>query len=308
MDFEVIIPTRWELLKMENILKSINSQTVVPSRITFIVDKEISSQQAQENTYFLSRSLDEELQGSLRFITHLNSDFVPFRWISYVRNFWIDNAKYDNIIFIDDDNEFAPTFFEKLVNQRITNKLRYKKDLLIAPLMVFRKSNIVQSQWFYFNFWLSKVQQNQDGNSLFFTPKMLSWNCIFWSKSIFQMYKFDEKMKFVYEDLDFTYRAYLWWVPLLVVKSIIINHMEVKKTKLRKLYIQDPMTAYQKSKNRIIFVKKNWSKIEKYKFYSLWLWLQTIWFIFLISIYWEEKLDLLKAVYYWTRDWFKYIS
>lgn len=306
MDFEVIIPTRWELLKMENILRSINSQTIIPSRITFILDKEITSSELQENTYFLSRSLDEDLQGCLRFITHLNSDFIPYCGISYVRNFWIDNAKYDNLIFIDDDNEFESTFFERLINQRLTNKLRYKKDLLIAPLMVFRKTNIVQSQWFSFNFLLSKVQLSKDWNPLYYTPKMLSWNCIFWAKSIFQTYRFDEKMKFVYEDLDFTYRAFLWWVPLLVVKSIIINHMEIKKTKLRRLYIQDPMTAYQKAKNRIIFVKKNWSKIDNYKFFGLWLWLQTIWFILLIILHWEEKIDLLKAIYYWTKDWFKF--
>lgn len=308
MEFEVIIPTRWELLKMENILKSINSQTIIPSRITFILDKEITASQLQESAYFLWRSLDEDLQWSLRFVTHLNSDFIPYRWISYVRNYWIDNAKYENLIFIDDDNEFEPTFFEKLLNQRLTNKLRYKKDLLIAPLMVFRKTNIIQSQWFSYNYWLSKVQLNKEWNPLYYTPKMLSWNCIFWATNIFQKYKFDEKMQFVYEDLDFSYRAYLWWVPLLVVKSIIINHMEVKKTKLRKLYLQDPMTAYQKSKNRIIFVKKNWTSTEKYKFFAIWLWLQTIWFLLLISLYWEEKKDIFQAIYYWTRDWLRFRS
>jgi len=64
-------------------------------------------------------------------------------------------------------------------------------------------------------------------------------------------------MSFVYEDIDCLYRMTNSGVPLIVSKKVTINHMERDKTTLEKSFLATPESAYQKSKNRIVFVKKN---------------------------------------------------
>lgn len=56
-------------------------------------------------------------------------------------------------------------------------------------------------------------------------------------------------------------------VPLIVSHKAHINHMERNKTKLEQSFLAYPESAYKKSKNRIIFVKKNGTSREKLLFF-----------------------------------------
>lgn len=63
-------------------------------------------------------------------------------------------------------------------------------------------------------------------------------------------------MPFVYEDFAMTASIYRAGIPILVAHSIVINHHMRQKTTLEDSYIASPPQAYQKAKNRMLFVQK----------------------------------------------------
>ena len=85
---------------------------------------------------------------------------------------------------------------------------------------------------------------------------MYSGNSLLAPARIFKKIQFDEKIDFVYEDLDFTYRIHKAHIPLIVLRDLKIYHMERDKTKLEQAWVGNPMQAYKKSKHRMLFVRK----------------------------------------------------
>jgi GT2 family glycosyltransferase len=98
---------------------------------------------------------------------------------------------------------------------------------------------------------------------------MYSGNSLFAPARIFKKIKFDEKIDFVYEDLDFSYRIYKAQYPIIVLRDFKIYHMERDKSILEHARVGHPLQAYKKAKHRIVFVKKYANLIQKIQFYLL---------------------------------------
>lgn len=303
--FSVVIPSRWNISNLNWILKSINSQTYKPQKVYIILDKHFSKDDFDVLTYFILKNIDEDFKNNINLISNINSEFQPQKWVSYARNFWISLVSTKYLYILDDDNVFDNNFFEKSFENRLDIKETFTKDFLISPTIMYRKSWKVQSQWMKaFNFWLSKVVLNKIERRSYSSVRMIGWNSLFWPTFIFQRVRFDERFEFVYEDLDFSYRVAKDYA-IMVVKDLHINHMEREKNKLEKIFIWDEKWAYQKSRNRIWFARKNWTLKDKIKFFWLGLWIQTVWFLLQITLYSEDKNWLYKAVVKWTWDWIK---
>lgn len=306
MIFEVVIPSIWNISKLEAILKSINSQTLRPDWVIILVDRELTKDDFDVLKYFLSRYVDNEFQQRINFFSNINSDLTPWKGVSYLRNFGISKVKAKFLCFLDDDNVFEQTFFEDLIKNRIYLKEKEEKDLLLSPTILYRKSWKIQSQWIKdFNYFLSKMIMNKIWHSKYTKVKMIGSNSLFWPSKIFKETKYDENFQFVYEDIDFSYRIYKNWYPIIVSSDVSINHMERNKNKLEQSFIWDIDTAYQKAKNRMIFVRKNAELKDKLKFFFCGFWIQSIWFLFLIIFRWENRIKIIKSLSKGTIDWIK---
>lgn len=307
MSISIVIPSRWNITKLEWLLQSLNIQTVLPDKVYIIVDKFFTKDEYNVFSYLLLKQLEDDFKNVISIITNINSDFVPNKWVSYVRNYGIDISNTDFIYVIDDDNQFDQDFIKNSLEDRIKINENTWKDFLLSPTIMYRETWRIQSQWMSdFNFLLSKVVLNNLGTNPYGKVKMIGWNSLLWPSGIFREIRFDERFEFVYEDLDFSYRTYLAWFPVIVSRELKINHMEREKNKLEHIFIWTPKDAYQKSRNRILFVKKVADKLQKIQFFWFGLWIQTLWFIFNIIFYWKDRLSLLKSIYRWVVDWIKY--
>lgn len=287
------------------ILKSIDTQTKFPDKIIILIDKYIDNTEYGELKYVLQKDLNQIVVNRLHIVSNINTDFVPWKWVSYVRNYWISISDSEFVYLIDDDNKFEQNFFSKSVEIRDSIKKTIKKDFLLSPTIIYRQSRMIQSQWLSkFNFLLSKVVLNNLGSSDWGVVKMIWGNSLFGPAFVFKKILFDERFEFVYEDLDFTYRVSRWWFAIVVSSRLKINHMERDKTKIERSFIWDNKSIYQKSRNRILFVKKNWSLYERGQFFICWLWIQTFWFLILILLHGKWKIWLVLWMIRWIKDWF----
>ena len=76
--------------------------------------------------------------------------------------------------------------------------------------------------------------------------QMGSSNCFVISKVVLMECMFDERLPFVYEDLEMTYRAYRAGISLIYLPEIAILHNQRTKTAIEQSYIGDCASAYQK--------------------------------------------------------------
>ncbi|MBU0627291.1 hypothetical protein KKG31_00535 [Patescibacteria group bacterium] len=98
---------------------------------------------------------------------------------------------------------------------------------------------------------------------------MYSGNSLLAPAEILKEIKFDEKIDFVYEDLDFSYRIHKSGTPIIVLKDLEIYHMERDKTLLEQAWVGHELQAYKKSKHRIVFVRKHGNLTQRMQFYLL---------------------------------------
>lgn len=306
LQFDVIIPTRGSLTNLESIINCILKQTILPNKIFILIDKVLSKSEFWFYNYRLLKLIGEKNSSLLNIVSNLNSDFIPTRWVSSTRNYGINLSTSDYLYLLDDDNIFQKDFFAKTIDARWKIYTDIGKDYLLSPTISYRKTSIVQSRWIKnFNYFLSKVELNKDWSWEYKRVKMIGWNSLFWKSYVFKDNLFDEKFEFVYEDLDFTYRCYRSGYPIVVSNTFSINHMERNKTKIEKSFIWDEKTIYQKSRNRIFFVRKNANVFEKILFFIFWMNIQNIWFLYLILFYWKNKKSLIKWLLFWVIDWIR---
>ena len=114
--------------------------------------------------------------------------------------------------------------------------------------------------------------------------KLASSNCLAGPRSIFQFVQFDEGMPFVFEDLDFTYRARLSGFSLFYCPHWRLIHRQRPKTTLQEVYLGDTASAYQKGKNRTQFVNKVANFWERVQYRGFGLWGNTIFMLLRIMI------------------------
>jgi hypothetical protein len=73
--------------------------------------------------------------------------------------------------------------------------------------------------------------------------------------------------------------------------------------------VGNQVSAYQKARNRIIFVRKHWNIFQKIIFFTIWLRGNSVRLLAKIFIYskWQQKRKLISSFLKWIWDWlFKY--
>lgn len=311
----VIIPTRPNIDNIQWIFHSLDIQTFQDFKVILLIDTKLTAEEfeklKQESIKWI-----KNIQNKTFFVSNINTDFVPQSGVSYVRNYWIKLADTEFVNLFDDDNElFDSHYLQKSFDLRedIKNlplQKLFKNDMFIlVPTLMFRKTWYIQSQWFdYYNFWTSRphalwLKKNQQ----FAQVQMFSGNWIFGPTKIFQEILLDERLDFVYEDLEFTYRMHKSWYPLFVTSKLLLYHMERDKNILEHARVWSQFAAYRKAKHRIIFIKKNWTLLQKIQFYILWFRAQPLRLSFKVLIYakWNEKFKIIWSIVKWTLDWLK---
>ena len=122
---------------MKNITECLHSQTFKDFEAIFIVDKYLA--EAEE---FVSH-------GTIHYITNLNSSFRTQRDdrepmiggnASTLRNYGIQSAKGEFILLMDDDEWFADDYLEKNISLRSKYRTIIKKDFVLTPTLMYRKT------------------------------------------------------------------------------------------------------------------------------------------------------------------------
>lgn len=319
-DFSVVIPTNRTINDISPLLGCICKQTKKPKELIIVYDRDVSKQKFDKYLKQIKKILDNINIELIVVSNHTFPNFQAKKWASFVRNFWISLVQTKLLCCIDDDNEFGEDFFEEMIkmlwyslsSREMKRSIQEKHRLLcrwknssqwqcniIIPTEIYHKTWKIRSRWYiWFNYRIGR----QVGTKYFSSEKsnlspisFSSANCLFWRKKVFKTIPFNEELPFVYEDFLMTRQvSKSVEFDLYCAKNIFINHIMRDKTKIQDLYIHTKFHAYQKSRNRIIFVKKtaNWS--QKVIYFGCGLWVHTIYLILMVLL--KDEKDEKKEV------------
>lgn len=304
----IIIPTLADKIRIESLRKllfSLSKQDYQDFEIKIILDKKLDEFELDNIKKEINHWFDNFLSNKIIFISNQNSNFEPWKWASYTRNYWIENTSTEFLYFFDDDNIFGPDFLRKTLDIYENKSKEFEKDFILSSSIIYRETNVVQNSWFIkFNFLLSKpIKNNKDYGKV----KMIWANSFFWKTKLLKENKFNEKIKFIYEDLDWSYNFTKKWNIIWIDKNLKINHMDRNKHILEKAYVWNSKNSYLKAKNRIIFIKNNWNSFEKIQSFFIGIRIQNIRLSLKILIYWKNlnKFKIIKNLWLWTIAGFK---
>ena len=304
----VVIPTRPNIQNIQWIFWSLDIQTFQDFKVILMIDKVLTKEEF-EDLKIQSLKWLKNISNKVYFVSNINTDFIPQQWVSYVRNYWIKLVDTEFLNLFDDDELFNSDYLQKTFDIRHEHKNHIQKDFVLTPTLMFRKTWNIQSLWFdYYNFRTSRPHAFQfKKDQKIGQIQMYSGNSLFGPTKIFQEILFDEKLDFVYEDLEFTYRIHKAWYPIFVSSELLLYHMERDKNILEHAWVWNTYAAYRRAKHRMIFIKKNWTKLEKIKFYLLWFRAQPLWLSLKVLLYakWNEKFKIIWAIIKWTLDGLK---
>lgn len=276
---------------MKNSIECLQRQTLKDFEVIFVVDR------------IVTRDEERGTSGNIRYITNINSDFVPQANASYNRNFGIKAAKWKYIQLMDDDERLDDDYLEKSLALREMYHEKLDKDFVLTPTLMYRKTGRIQNQWFsHFNYRLSRPIPQVLWHKTRDYIQMYSWNSLLAPAHIFKEHLFDEKLDFVYEDLDFTYNIHRAGYPIIVLRDLKIYHMERDKTLLEEARVANEYAAYRKAKHRMLFVKKYGKFLDKIKFYLIGFRGQPLWLMLKVLRFAKkkDKRTLIKAICRWT--------
>lgn len=280
----VVFPTRPNIQNIKWLLWSLDKQTFQDFKIIILIDSKLTKKDFDN---LKKESLDwlKNIKDKINFISNVNSNFIPQKWVSYVRNYWIKLADTEFLNLFDDDEILKPDYLEKSfeIYEKILKEKKELKEFILVPKLMFRQTWQIQNEWFdYYNFWASRPHSFHFKWEKFSQIQMFSGNSLFGPTKIFQEILFDERFDFVYEDLEFTYRIHKAWYPIFISSELEIYHMERDKTLLENAWIGSEFQCHRKARHRMRFIKKNATKLQKIQFYLLWFWAQPLRLIFKI--------------------------
>lgn len=290
MKLSVVIPTRGDQ-NMKNIVEYLQRQTFKDFEIIFVIDKKV-----------MAYDLPVITTHTIVYVTNLTHT-IPYNNASALRNLGIKEAQGEFIQLMDDDERLEEDYLERSFMFWNEYRVIVKKDFVLTPTLMYRKTWHIQNQWFSrFNYRLSRPIPQILWHKSREYIQMYSWNSLFAPAHIFKTILFDEQLDFVYEDLDFSYRIHHAGYPIIVLRDLRIYHMERDKTKLEQARVGNEYSAYRKAKHRMLFVKKYGKLSDKIKFYLLGFWWQPLRLILKIILYakGKEKMKLIKAICKWT--------
>ncbi len=304
MLLDVLVPTNGQLSKLQPLLESISRQTLQPDRLVILIHKHLTKEEFELFQYFVQKTLNPGLVKKLFIISNLTAEYEPGHGVGADRNELLKHAKSKFIYMIDQDNVFAEDLFEKTADRYLRIKEEIGQDMLISPTIMRRDTPTVQSQWITnFRYLWPKYTFGRMWAEHRQEVKMMWANSLFGPREIFREHGFDDRFGRCYEDIDFTYRVYLAWIPIIVLNKVEIHHMEVTKNKLQHRFLGDPVTAYERSRNRILRVKKTAKRYQKIQYFTIGLRAQTLGFYWAILLRgWDQRTALWKAVWKGVKD------
>ena len=305
----VAFPTRPNIQNIKWLLWSLDNQTFQDFKVIVLIDSHLTQKEFDDLKREALQWL-EKITDKINFISNINSDFIPQKWVSYVRNYGIKLADTEFLNLFDDDEILKPDYLEKSfeIYDRISNTKNKLQDFVLVPKLMFRQTWQIQNEWFdYYNFWISRPHSFHFKDEKFAQIQMFSGNSLFGPTKIFQEILFDEKFDFVYEDLEFTYRIHKAWYPIFITSELEIYHMERDKTPLEHARVWSEFAAYRKARHRMRFIRKNATKLQKIQFYLLGFWAQPLRLSFKIIRFAPMKdwKRLIWALIRGTIDWMK---
>jgi hypothetical protein len=139
----IITSTTGNLERLKYLLNSLKNQSLKDFFVYIILDKYVTKTEKQEIEYFIQKYIT-----NFKLITNLYSNFYPQNNVSYNRNRIFKNKKlnkYNFCFWVDDDNQFDKNFLKDLQKNRKYIYQQIKKNFILSPKIVYRKSNIYQS-------------------------------------------------------------------------------------------------------------------------------------------------------------------
>lgn len=280
MLLDVLVPTNGQLSKLQPLLESISAQTLQPDRLVILIHKLLTKEELELFQYFVQKAVNPGLVQKIFIISHLTADYEPGQGVGTDRNELLKYAKAKFIYMIDQDNVFEEDLFEKTADRYLKIKEQLGVDVIVSPTIMRRDSGTVQSQGITnFRYRWPKYSYGRMGAEHWQEVKMIGANSLFGPREVFREHGFDERFGRCYEDIDFTYRLHRAGIPVIVLNKVEIRHMESTKTKLQHRFLGDPVTAYERSRNRIIRVRKTANRRQKIQYFSLGLGAQTLGFL-----------------------------
>ena len=288
-------------------LEMLDSQTFTDFDVNIVCDRNFTK---DEESDFLSFFEEQDLAIIKRthFFTNNNSDFNPNHewWASYVRNFWLKQAKGEFIQLFDDDNEVESDFLEKCLKKRENLNWKDSWEYVILPSLYYRDTDQIQNQWFsHFDYWQSRPVLHLLNWKESERIQMFSWNWIFSKASTLRKAQYDEEIARISEDLDYTLSLHEQWIQLRVFADLKVKHHERDKTKLEQARIGSYSQAKQKARNWFLFTKKHWNKNQIYQFYLCWLPGCLLWLSIKALIrWWKDCFKIIKWLIDGVREWY----
>jgi GT2 family glycosyltransferase len=298
----VVIPTNKPSSIWKPLLQCIAQQTYAKIEVVLCIDRVITSREFDQISKEVHHILDKT-GVEVRLITPHNTTFVSGQGASYVRNYGADVATGHYVLYMDDDGVVISDFVQCMVDRYDDVYSKIWHDCVLSPTIMYRDTGQIQTQWF------DRIRRAMCWPQPHYTPSgkarlwknIVSWDgtdsvlvqhCIqiqmksamwlFAPRAVFQVIGFDRQFEFVYEDLDFCYRAHHAWFTMLVASDIMINHMEAPRNLSQTSYLWSPLNAYYKARNRIFFIRNNAPWRGKIAFYSCGFWVQLLWFAVMI--------------------------
>lgn len=316
MSFSIVIPSRWDRAVLTHIFWSLAQQTKQPDALFLVVPAHANTPSFQEYI----RSVQSSFSCP---VTLLTTSPEYSSSASFARNYGIQHVQTPYVYLLDDDNICDPSFLEQSLQEYETYVWKYQTPVLYAPTVYYRTKERIQSRWikaFHYLLWWPEPVYTR-----WWKPTLISFfrflfpvpsffqqfpdytraiaiggNSLYSQTRIFQDYLFDEAMPFVYEDIDFSFRVTQGHIPLLISHSVGIYHQERDKTLVEQSFLGSAAVAYEKAKNRILFVRKNGTWYQKVLFFVFWFPVTSVRMSFFILLHTgPDRWKILHSYFMW---------
>lgn len=304
MQRDLLIPTSGVPERLSALLTSISSQTISPNHIVCLVHGKHDLNQLSGIEQTIQQWLSA-LDTQIIIYHHHNSDYQPWWWVWADRDWLIRQAQSEYLYMIDDDNVFGSTFFQDCLQEYQQAIWDHDRPIIRSPLIGYRDTEIIQSAGIArFRWRIPKYRYAKPGAEQNICA--IGANSLLGPTQVFQQIWFDHRFASTLEDIDFSYRATHAGVQIFVSPELRIDHMERDKSLLEQKFLWTPEIAYERSKNRILFAKKNANAWQKFLYFSCWLRRQTERFILLAILYGRwQRYRLIRSIIAGTFAWLR---
>jgi GT2 family glycosyltransferase len=305
--FDLLLTCHGWVYPIMHLINSLANQQVVPVRVIVLVWKECLVVELQELADRIHQVVDP--WWSELIIQHAYySDHEQWRGVGYDRWFLINQAKSDYLCTIDEDNVLAPWQLDAWLRWYETVVQSLGREAIVSPTIM--REGQIQSQWITgFSYLFPQYTFGRCGEKPRQEVKMVWANSLFGRTQIFQRIQFDPDFAGSYEDIDFSSRVVQAGYGVVVLRDVTVDHQEPKKSFLGELFLGTERSAYLRSKNRIIRVRKTATIWQKIQYFSCGLWIQTAgWMRYITRSWVRQKRKLIWAIRKWIGAWLIHTS